>query len=150
MAKDRHPPKLVAGWREWVSLPDLGIDTIKAKLDVGARTSALHAYDIVPFEEQGRKRVRFRVHPFQGRDDHEVLCEADLVGRRSIKNSGGVVEDRWVIRTSIRMGGVEWPIDITLTNRSRMRFRMLLGRAAMKRHLLVNPGRSFLIPSETP
>ena len=150
MAKDRRPPKLVAGWREWVSLPGLGIETIKAKLDVGARTSALHAYDIVPFEEEGRKRVRFRVHPFQGRDDLEVACEADLVGRRSVKNSGGVVEERWVIRTPIRMNGMEWPIDITLTNRSRMRFRMLLGRAAMRRHVLVNPGRSFLIPSEIP
>jgi len=148
MAKHRNPPKLVAGWREWVSLPGLGIDTIKAKLDVGARTSALHAYDIDAFEEEGR--VRFRVHPFQGRDDIEVACEADLVGRRLVKNSGGVVEARWVIRTPLRVGGVEWPIDITLTNRSPMRFRMLLGRAGMRRHLLVNPGRSFLIPSEIP
>ncbi|MCA9757662.1 MAG: ATP-dependent zinc protease [Candidatus Eisenbacteria bacterium] len=148
MKHDRSKPRLVAGWREWVALPHLGIESVKAKLDVGARTSALHAYDIEPFDEEGQERVRFKVHPVQGRDDIEVACVAPLVGRRSVKNSGGIVEARWVVRTSLRVGDQEWPIDITLTNRKRMRFRMLLGRAAMRGHLLVNPGRSFLIPLE--
>ncbi|MEZ4648367.1 MAG: RimK/LysX family protein [Candidatus Eisenbacteria bacterium] len=148
MKLNRPTQRPLAGWREWVALPDLGIESVKAKLDVGARTSALHAFDVEPFDEDAVEKVRFKVHPVQGRDDIEVRCVAPLVGKRSVKNSGGVVEVRWVVRTSLRVGAQEWPIDLTLTNRKRMRFRMLIGRAAMRGHLLVNPGRSFLIPLE--
>lgn len=150
MQRDVRIPALIAGWREWVGLPELGIDTIKAKLDVGARTSALHAVEVVPFDEDGRPRVRFTVHPHQGDRGRSVRCQADVVDRRAVKNSGGSVEERWVIRTPVRLGSREWPIEITLTDRADMRFRMLIGRAAMRGRLLVHPGRSYLLPHPAP
>lgn len=135
--------KPVLGWREWVALPSLGIESIKAKIDTGARTSALHAYKITPFEEEGRRRVRFLVHPVQRHKRPEVECVADVVDERMVTSSSGHRERRFVIRTPLEVAGSTWPIEITLTDRDEMSFRMLLGRQALRRRVLIDPGRSF-------
>jgi hypothetical protein len=140
----------VIGWREWVGLPDLGIDTIKAKIDTGARTSALHAYRIKRFERDGQTFVRFYVHPVQRRKRPEVQCEAPLIGERVVTSSNGEPEHRYVIRTRLKVGRTIWPIEITLTNRDVMSFRMLLGRQAIKRRLVVDAGRSYLLSRTGP
>ena len=136
-----HPE--VLGWREWASLPDLGVGEIKAKLDTGARTSSLHAFDLMHFERAGRPMVRFEVHPVQRSAENAVLVEAPIVDERWVRNSGGDQELRPVIETSVRIGGRLWLIELTLTRRDEMGFRMLLGRQALKRRALVDPGRSF-------
>ncbi|MDX1484033.1 MAG: ATP-dependent zinc protease [Alphaproteobacteria bacterium] len=133
----------VVGWREWVGLPELGIEEIKAKIDTGARTSTLHAFDIVPVEENGQKFVRFRIHPVQRRRLPEVECTAPLVDRRTIRDSGGKTEYRYIVRTKLRIGERSWPIELTLTNRDEMSFRMLVGRAAIRKRFIVHPGTSF-------
>lgn len=142
MARKRD--KITLGWREWVQLPELGLVDIKAKVDTGARTSALHAFEVTPFEENGRRRVEFRMHPNQRDSDTVVVCVADVVDQRSVKDSGGHAEERWVIKTPITVGEMTWPVEITLTSRDDMMFRMLLGRTAMKGHAIVDPARSYL------
>lgn len=132
------------GWREWVSLPELGIDRIKAKVDTGARTSALHAFSLEVFHEDGKEKVRFDIHPIQHNVDHVVSCVAEIVDRRWVTDSGGHREERYVIYTPLVIAGRKCPIEITLTERDSMLFRMLIGRSAIKRRYLVNPARSFL------
>lgn len=138
------PEKIVTlGWREWASLPDMGIARIKAKVDTGARTSSLHAYDI---EASGdSKIVTFKVHPMQQDEDTVVECSAKIVDRRMVTNSGGQQEDRIVISTDLHIGDYHWPIEITLTARHDMKFRMLLGRTAFRGIAHVNPARSYLV-----
>lgn len=132
------------GWREWVALPDLGIDRIKAKIDTGASTSAIHAIHIHRFVEDGRERVRFEIHPLQRRTDVTVQCVADVLEERHVTSSSGHRERRLVVRTRLAIGGRSWPIELTLTNRDSMGFRMLLGRRAMHNRLFVDPSASYL------
>ncbi len=133
------------GWREWVRLPDLDIAQIKAKVDTGARSSALHASNIETYTRAGRTWVAFDVHPLQRDILHTVHARAPLLDERYVKNSGGKRERRLVIQTRLRMGDLEWPIELTLTSRDVMGFRMLLGREAVRRRLWIDPGASYLI-----
>jgi hypothetical protein len=132
------------GWREWVSLPDLGIDRIKVKVDTGARTSALHAYRVTTFTKDNATYVRFFVHPAQRKKKPEIECTALVVDRRAVTDSGGKTTERFVIRTTLDVGVHSWPIELTLTNRDEMGFRMLLGRQAVRRRFVVDPGSSYL------
>jgi len=133
------------GWREWVALPELGIRQIKAKVDTGARTSALHAFQIEEFTERGKPRVRFRIHPIQRDNETVVECVADIVDQRVVSDSGGHREKRYVIRTDVVIGPHTWNAELTLTARDDMLFRMLLGRTAMKGQAQVDPSRSYLV-----
>ncbi|WP_316897781.1 ATP-dependent zinc protease [Pseudodesulfovibrio indicus] len=141
--KKIREPKMIIGWREWLALPDLNVPAIKAKVDTGARTSALHAFDVVPFERDGVSHVAFNVHPLQGDDDLVIPCAAPLVDRRNVTNSGGQSQKRYVIATTLLIAGRSWPIELTLTNRDEMKFRMLLGRNAMSGRLVVDPSLSM-------
>lgn len=132
------------GWREWLALPGLGIRAIKAKIDTGARSSALHAFEIEIFQREGRPMVRFRVHPWQRSHRGVVTAEAPLAGERFVRNSGGIETLRPVIIADVELAGRRWPIELTLTARDAMGFRMLLGREAIRRRFLVDPGRSYL------
>lgn len=140
----KQKSNLMAGWREWAALPDLQIPSIKVKVDTGALSSALHAIHIEHFSENGQARVRFEIHPFQRRSQPTIACAADLIGERLVTSSNGHRERRPVIRTCFTLGGQTWPIDLTLTNRDSMGFRMLLGRRAMRRRIVVNPSASFI------
>ncbi len=139
-----EPEPLLLGWREWLTLPDLGLPLIKAKVDTGARTSTLHAFYVDPFRRAGKTHVRFGVHPLRHRMDIVSHCESVVIDRRRVTDSGGHAEDRFVIDTRLALGGLEWPIELTLTNREGMLFRMLLGRTALRNHAVVDPGRSFV------
>jgi hypothetical protein len=136
------------GWREWLSLPDLGIDKIKAKVDTGARTSALHAFEIRPFKEADKHYIHFKIHPLQRRTDMLLQCTAEVKDIRWVIDSGGHRERRYVIQTPVKIGNATWSIELTLTNRDTMNFRMLLGRTAMRRKVVVNPSVSFLLVDE--
>jgi ribosomal protein S6--L-glutamate ligase len=140
------PQPLQFGWEEWVSLPDLGVPAIKAKVDTGARTSALHAFDIETFGPASRPKVRFTVHPIPGRDDLIIPCSAPIIDRRDVTSSNGERELRYVIASKLSVNGDTWPIEITLTNRSSMTSRMLLGRQALKDHISIVATDRFLQP----
>ena len=126
------------GWREWVNLPDLGLPMIKAKVDTGARTSALHAFELYPFMENRVQCIEFSIHPLQGSSNFVIRCKANVVDRRFVTDSGGHKEERWVIETPLSIGAYTWPIEITLTARHNMKYRMLLGRSAIKNRALVD------------
>lgn len=136
---------VTVGWREWVRLPDLHIDAIKAKVDTGAKTCALHAFYVTPFEENSEKWVRFGIHPNQDESETAVDCVARLSDQREVTDSGGHVEQRYVILTSLVVGDEEFDIEVTLTDRENMRYRMLLGRNALNNRFLVNPVESHLL-----
>lgn len=135
---------IVIGWREWVLFPELNMGPVKAKIDTGARTSALHAFDIEFFERNGKKMVRFKVHPRQRDERYAVAAETEVIDMRYVKDSGGRETLRPVIRTQAKLGLNDWDIELTLTNRDAMGFRLLIGRQAVKRKFLVHPGRSYL------
>ncbi len=137
-------PHQIAGWREWIELPELGIARVKAKLDTGARTSTLHAVRMEAFEVEGQEWVRFVVHPRQRTTTGSVKVETPVLEWRSITSSSGHKQRRPVIVTQIGFFGETWPIEITLTNRDSLGFRMLLGREALRNRLVVDSGRSYI------
>ena len=134
----------MVGWREWITLPDLKLPMIKAKIDTGARTSCLHAFNIEEFIKHEKQWIRFGIHPHQDDLETEVFCEAEIFDKRMVTDSGGHKETRYVITTHMSLGNESWPIEITLTNRDTMLFRFLLGRTAMQNKVIVNPAASFL------
>ena len=140
----RRKTRTVIGWREWVRLPDLCPARIKAKIDTGARTSALHAFDLRIRETGGAMVASFELHPKQRSSAGAVRVECPVLGFRKVRSSDGRVETRPLIVTTARAAGIQWPIEVTLASRDEMGFRMLLGRSALSRRFLVDPGRSFL------
>ena len=136
--------KGIIGWREWASLPELGVSSIKVKVDSGAKTSALHASKIEMFKAGRKKKVRFRLHPRQKDKKSWVTAEADFVENRWITSSTGTRTLRPVIKTKIKMAGEEWTIEVTLVNRDMMGFRMLLGREGFRKKFLVDASKSYL------
>lgn len=133
----------VIGWREWIGLPELHLGKIKAKVDTGARSSALHAFDLVEFRRDNQLWVQFKVHPIQRDSSKTVETESPVLEYRSIRSSSGRVSQRPVIVTSVELLGQLWPIELTLANRDQMGFRMLLGREAIRNRFLVDSGASF-------
>ena len=144
-SKRRKKELMTLGWREWVDLPELGLTSIKAKVDTGARTSALHAFEVRQFDVDGRRKVEFRMHPRQKDNETVVVCRADVIDERVVRDSGGHAEKRWVIETPVTIGDETWPIEMTLTARDDMLFRMLLGRTAIRKRAVVDPARSYLV-----
>ncbi len=143
MSEKTHSNTL-AGWREWVQLPDVGVPWIKAKLDTGAQTSSLHAYDIEVFERDGADWVRFGIRPWQRSDDDQVTVECPVLDRRRVRSSSGHVDERVVVAMRLVLIGREVTAEVTLSNRDAMGFRMLIGREALSRGFVVDSARSFL------
>lgn len=141
---------LVIGWREWLTLPDLELGPIKAKVDTGAKTCALHAFYVEPFSHRGEPWVRFGVHPVQRQLEPVVHCMAAVVDRRTVTDSGGHRELRYVIATTLQLAEHRLKAEITLTDRENMRFRMLLGRNALSQNFLVDPATSFRLGRPAP
>ena len=135
---------IVAGWREWVSLPDLEVPWVKAKLDTGARSSALHAFDIEEVERDGEDHVRFRVQPWQRSSDDAVEAELPVHDRRRVRSSSGHIEERVVVLMDVELVGRTVTAEVTLSRRDEMGFRMLIGREALRGEFVVDPGRSYL------
>ncbi len=142
--------KVIVGSEEWCSLPDLKVPAIKVRVDSGAKTSALHAEQITPFEKEGEKWVRFVIHPIQRNVKSSIVCESKVVDKRIVKSSSGTRESRYVINTEISLGEQSWNIELTLTNRDSMGFRMLLGREAMVGRIIVDPDEHFNLGIVTP
>lgn len=138
-------PKLIAGWREWAQLPDLGVEKIKVKLDTGARTSSLHAFDLSPFTQLGTEWVRFDIHPLPENESITQTCVSPIVDYRWITSSTGHKQKRFIIHTTLQIGDFSSLIELSLANRDEMGFGMLVGRKALKRRILVDPNHSFLL-----
>lgn len=147
MSDSDHTPRderSAIGWREWIALPELGVPEIKAKIDTGARSSALHVFDVEVVRRRGKHVVRFTVHPYQRDTRTTIVAEAELLEYRKVKSSGGHETVRPVILTDVELAGRRWPIELTLASRDTMGFRMLLGRQAIRDRFVVDPGHSFL------
>lgn len=147
---DRASRRPVIGWREWISLPGLLDLPIKAKIDTGARTSAIHAFHITRIRVDGEPWVEFGVHPVQRQRHPEVRCRARLLDQRMVISSSGHKQLRYVVRTMAAIGDIRWPIELSLTDRDEMGFRMLLGREAVRRRFLVDPAGSFRLSGHKP
>lgn len=138
-----QPDLKIVGWREYLALPDLNVKRIKAKVDTGARSSSLHAFEIEPFKKDGIEFVRFKIHPVQKNDDRIIDAESRVLDVRNIRSSSGESSERYVISTTLSLLGQSWPIELTLANRDQMGFRMLLGREAIRGRMLVDSGNSY-------
>jgi ribosomal protein S6--L-glutamate ligase len=138
--------RLILGWQEWIALPQLGLPALKAKIDTGAKTSALHTHLIEPFGTLKRPMVRFTVRPNPKSTDLEIAASAPVIDRREVRSSNGERQLRFVIATQVQLGTYSWPIEVTLTNREQMSYRMLLGRQAIRSNVLVDPDASFRQP----
>ncbi len=143
-------PRPLIGWREWASFPDLGVNRINAKIDTGAKTSAIHAFRVSVTEAADGPWVEFFLHPRRRRKTPEVFCRAPLIDKRAVRSSNGQVEERMVINTPLRLGDQIWPIDITLANRDAMGYRLLIGRDALGDRFLIQPDASYLLGKRSP
>ncbi len=143
MAKKKQRELPVIGWREWLGLPDLGVKAIKVKVDSGARSSSLHAFELKKFKRNEETWVRFQVHPEQRTDKPSIEVEAKVLEFRSVRSSSGKATMRPVIITRVALMGQAWPIELTLASRDEMGFRMLLGREAFRGRFLVDAGKSY-------
>lgn len=141
---------IIIGWEEWCALPDLDLPAVKAKIDTGAKTSALHAYDIELFSQNAQDFVRFKIHPLQKNNKLERLCTAPLQDYRYVMSSNGEREKRYVILTHLLIAGRNIEAELTLTSRHNLAFRMLLGREALRKgKFIVNPAKSHLLGKQT-
>lgn len=147
--KTKYNPYTLIGWREWCALPELDIPLIKAKIDTGAKTSALHADNIQIYHRRGATYAKFQVQPLQNNHHVVINCHAKVVDERSITSSNGKKELRYIIESSCLLGDVEFPIELSLTNRDLMRFRLLLGRDALQHDILINPSKSHQLGKYT-
>ena len=146
-AANANGARLVLGWEEWIALPDLNLHAIKAKIDTGAKTSALHAETIEPYGPPSARHVRFTIQPAPRRPELVVTCSAPLVDQRAITSSNGFTDERYVVVTEIQISGRRWPIEISLSNRRDMTYRMLLGRQALQAgNVLIDPASAFVQP----
>ncbi|RIK76521.1 MAG: ATP-dependent zinc protease [Planctomycetota bacterium] len=145
MTASSKPGRAVCGWREWIALPAIGIETIKAKIDTGARSSSLHAFNIESFERNGQAWVSFVIHPLQRDTKTTLNAEAPVLEYRHVRSSSGHITHRPVILADIELDGKQWPIELTLASRDEMGFRMLLGREAVRGKFLVDPSRSYVV-----
>lgn len=145
MSAPRKNPAMMIGWREWAAFPDLGVPRINAKIDTGAKTSAVHAFRIKEIQKDGVPHVEFYLHPKRRRKRPEIYCCEPIASRRVIRSSNGQAEERYVIQTRFQLGPRTWKIDLTLTNRDAMDFRLLVGRDALRRRVIINPGATYLL-----
>ncbi len=143
MSKPQHPT-IIIGACEWISLPKLDVSRLRARVDTGAKTSALHVSDLETFKKNRQDWVSYRVAIGSPRPNRYIDCESRLIDVRKIRNTSGRWEERCVIATPLLIGATSWEVEITLTCREKMRYRMLLGRTAMSHHALVDPGRRYL------
>ncbi len=143
MVNIKKPSLPVIGWREWIGLPDIGIKRIKVKVDTGARSSSLHAFDLKIFERDKVQWVKFKIHPVQRMSKKTVTAEAKVLEFRSVRSSSGLAALRPVIITNVTLLGLTWPVEVTLASRDAMGFRMLLGREAFRQRFLVDAGKSY-------
>lgn len=143
---DHAPSPTLAGWREWVGLPGIGVAWIKAKLDTGARSSAIHAFDLVEEDVDGERWVRFSVHPWQGSDEDAVEARCPVLDVREVRSSSGHAEERLVVPMELTLMGRSLTAEMTLSRRDEMGFRMLVGREALRQGYAVDPARSYLGP----
>ncbi|WP_294181564.1 ATP-dependent zinc protease [uncultured Schumannella sp.] len=143
MGESSHSNTL-AGWREWIQMPEIGVPWIKAKLDTGAQTSAIHAFNIEPFDRDGAEWVRFHIHPWQRTNDDDVIVELPVQDRRRVRSSSGHVDERFVVEMPLVLVGRAVNVEVTLTNRDEMGFRMLIGRQALRHGFHVASDRSFI------
>ncbi len=137
--------KMIIGWREWCSLPDLQLPGIAAKIDTGAKTSSLHAFNIEPFDQAGERWIRFFIHPLKRHRYPEIKCQAKLADERTVTSSNGTAEDRYVISTTMILGSYRFVTELTLSNRDEMGFRMLIGRQSLLKRFVVDPGLSYTL-----
>lgn len=140
--QQRIDDKLLIGRDEWVSLPDLSLPIIKAKIDTGAKTSSIHAFNILQEKDKGIDTVFFDVYPLQGNNEITINCQSPIVDQRIVMSSNGHKENRYVISSHLHLAGVSWPIEITLSNREPLKYRLLLGREALKKYVLIDPNLS--------